>query len=187
MAPKPWSTHLRCGRESRDFPVNLCRKDKTIASSTILPWLRSCWVSSICWWITGWPQETKIIFFWAKTWEKVIVKTLHILDHFTKTMLYLSQVSERTYPTKITQNLASLRAGWLEIRKTIKLCVWSQHVWNHLSISRRIRYANTQYCQETGRIFPEECDKLIKSSCVLQFSVCACIESFCLLLSRRGI
>lgn len=52
-----------------------------------------------------------------------------------------------------------LRKEKLEIRKTIKLRVWSQRIWNHFKhFTGRVRCANVQYCQETGGIFPTVCN-----------------------------
>ena len=53
------------GKDKKLCLVNLCRKGQTLTSPIHLPthppqW--RCWVNNIHWWITGWPQEARIIF-----------------------------------------------------------------------------------------------------------------------------
>lgn len=94
---------------------------------------------------------------WAKQWEKVIVKMLHVLEK--NSALFIIGQWEDTFHKSQHKTQVFLRKEKLEIRKTIKLRVWSQHIWNHFKhFTGRVRCANVQYCQETGGIFPTVCN-----------------------------
>lgn len=100
MAPKPSDT-LKNGKKGkcRFFPGN-CSKDNIMASPIhllILPLqLRSSWVSNICWWITGCPQEARKIFPKPRS-EK---KSLRKCSTFWRMVCCSSQVNERHLPQK---------------------------------------------------------------------------------------